>query len=477
MKNIFRKIGLLVIAFGMASCNSWLEVEPETDIAEDEMYKNTKGFYSVLNGVYYNIGVPELYGRHLSWGAADAWAGVYKLVDNVDEHKGFIAMRDFNYETKEVRSFSSSIWENGYRGIARANNLIEHIEQQDSMFFDNGQLEKNVLMGEALALRGFIHFDLLRVFAQVPLLEATGTYIPYVTKYPMIFNPAIPTNEVLEKIIGDLKTSKDLLATFDTLPGNMTYITNAEMRLTKSTMPKWGKFYAFRGTRLNYYAVTGLLARVYLYAGQYDLAMEQAMEIIRLIEEGTFRMTEGNNIASDPKMMDGVLFCLSYSKMVEGYANYSNGERATLYVEDPGLFDPNETSDDYDKREELLDHDVMVKYMEDRGKEAYTEYIPLIRLSEMCYIAAECYLRDDDVNNAVLMLNMVREARGGKVLESDLTTSVVMDKLVNDARKDFIGEGQILFMYKRLNKIYTSKGKVDAKGKLVLPKPTSESAI
>ncbi|WP_018336716.1 RagB/SusD family nutrient uptake outer membrane protein [Butyricimonas synergistica] len=477
MKNIFRKIGLLVIAFGMASCNAWLEVEPETDIAEDEMYKNTKGFYSVLNGIYYNIGEPELYGRHLSWGAMDAWAGVYTLTDNVDEHKGFIAMRDFNYDTKEVRSVGSSIWENGYRGIARANNLIEHIEQQDSTFFDNGQLEKNVLMGEALALRAFIHFDMLRVFAQAPLLDATGSYIPYVTQYPMIFNPAIPTNEVLEKIVKDLKMSKDLLATFDTLQGNKTFITNTEMRLTKSTMPDWGKFYAFRGTRLNYYAVTGLLARVYLYAGQYDLAMKQALEIVHLVENGTLRLTEGNNIASDPKMMDGVLFCLNYSKMVEGYANYSSGERATLYVEDPALFDPGEAADDYDKREDLLDHNIVVKYMEDRGKEAYTGYVPLIRLSEICYIAAECYLYVEDVEHAVQVLNMVRKARGGKALQVDLAAGVVMDKLVNDARKDLISEGQILFMFKRLNKIYTSKGKVDAKGKLVLPKPTSESAI
>lgn len=477
MKRIFRKIGLLAMILGILSCDSWLEVEPKTDIAEDEMYKNTKGFYSVLNGIYYNMGVPELYGRHLSWGAVDAWARTYKLADNVDEHKGFIAIRNFDYETKEVRSFSSSIWENGYRAIARANNLIEHIEQRDSMFFDNGQLEKNVLLGEALALRGFMHFDLLRVFGQAPALDASGAYIPYVTVYPMIFNPAQPTSEVLEKIIGDLKTSKNLLATFDTLPDNVKYITNAEMRLEKSTLPVWGKFYAYRGTRLNYYAVTGLLARVYLYAGQYDLAMEQAMEIVQLIEEGVFHLTEGNLIASDPKMANGILFCLNYSELVEGYDSYSNGERATLYVENPALFDPGDTDNDFDGRRELLDHDVMVKYMEGRGKEAYVEYIPLIRLSEVCYIAAECYLHDDDITNAILTLNMVREARGGKALDPNISASALMDKLVNDVRKDLIGEGQVLFMYKRLNTIYDSKGKVDAKGKLVLPKPTSESAI
>ena len=37
-----------------------------------------------------------------------------------------------------------------------------------------------------------------------------------------------------------------------------------------------------RGYRLNYYAITALLARVYLYAGNLDMAYDEAMKIIKV---------------------------------------------------------------------------------------------------------------------------------------------------------------------------------------------------
>ena len=39
-------------------------------------------------------------------------------------------------------------------------------------------------------------------------------------------------------------------------------------------------FFAFRGYRMNYYAITAILARVYFWNGEYELAYNEAKEVL-----------------------------------------------------------------------------------------------------------------------------------------------------------------------------------------------------
>lgn len=44
-----------------------------------------------------------------------------------------------------------------------------------------------MIWGEALALRAFIQFDMLRLFAASPAMNpGTTRYIPYISEYPVI---------------------------------------------------------------------------------------------------------------------------------------------------------------------------------------------------------------------------------------------------------------------------------------------------
>lgn len=53
-----------------------------------------------------------------------------------------------------------------------------------------------------------------------------------------------------------------------------------------------------------------------------------------------------------------------------------------------------------------------------------------------------------------------------------------MDVLVNDAQREFLGEGQTFFMFKRLMRTMKGREEVQATEKnMVLPLPESESAI
>ena len=104
--------------------------------------------------------------------------------------------------------------------------------------------------------------------------------------------------------------------------------------------------------------------------------------------------------------------------------------------------------------------------------------IPNIRISEAYYIAAEC-LYKTDMATAAADLTVVRTARGYETaLSETMTEEVFWETLTYEYRKEFIGEGQLIFFYKRTNRPITfSEGNFNHNGKLALPIPDSESAI
>lgn len=107
----------------------------------------------------------------------------------------------------------------------------------------------------------------------------------------------------------------------------------------------------------------------------------------------------------------------------------------------------------------------------------YAIFMSLIRLSEVYYIAAEC---EPELSDKYVWLNEMRERRGLPVLpvisEEDFMTRLRLEYL-----REFQGEGQIFFMYKRLfGSIITGENgydlnTYDAKEEnYVLPMPSKE---
>jgi hypothetical protein len=102
------------------------------------------------------------------------------------------------------------------------------------------------------------------------------------------------------------------------------------------------------------------------------------------------------------------------------------------------------------------------------GKNAYTplkfygvsnnnitkNYIPLMRIPEAYYIAAECMIKKStpDAAGALTLLNSVRQRRGITTDLTDATTSVIMNEIVKEYAKEFYCEGAMFFLYKRLGK-------------------------
>lgn len=106
--------------------------------------------------------------------------------------------------------------------------------------------------------------------------------------------------------------------------------------------------------------------------------------------------------------------------------------------------------------------------------------MPLMRKPEMYYYAAECYNNLNNPQKAVDALNAVRVARGilyEKNLPASLSKEEISREIQKEWQKEFAGEGQLFFYYKRLglNIPNASLGAGDAL--FVLPLPETEVEI
>ncbi|EJX08368.1 protein containing RagB/SusD domain protein [gut metagenome] len=105
--------------------------------------------------------------------------------------------------------------------------------------------------------------------------------------------------------------------------------------------------------------------------------------------------------------------------------------------------------------------------------------LPVIRTTEMRYIKAEILAKRGQFDKAYEILNQIRHNRN--MWNSDLQQQNTMDKflrdMVNDAQREFLSEGQLFYLYKRLNydvQIGNTKRKM-TKAEYMFPIPVNQN--
>uniref|UniRef100_UPI00248D92AB RagB/SusD family nutrient uptake outer membrane protein n=1 Tax=Hallella colorans TaxID=1703337 RepID=UPI00248D92AB len=106
--------------------------------------------------------------------------------------------------------------------------------------------------------------------------------------------------------------------------------------------------------------------------------------------------------------------------------------------------------------------------------------LPLLRTSELRYIVAECMARKGDFEGAYGLLNTMREHRGLNDYKLPTQTSwgTFVKDLVREGQREWISEGQLFYLYKRLNAgVKRDNGTVKplTKQESVLPIPAEET--
>lgn len=89
-----------------------------------------------------------------------------------------------------------------------------------------------------------------------------------------------------------------------------------------------------------------------------------------------------------------------------------------------------------------------------QSQKFYATFSSMMKLSEAYYIAAEVYGKPEsgltDLNKAWEYLNVIRQDRG--LSNASGNNNTLTDQITKEYIREFIGEGQIFFYFKRLNK-------------------------
>ncbi|MFB9056879.1 RagB/SusD family nutrient uptake outer membrane protein [Mariniflexile ostreae] len=256
------KIGLIILAMGLVSvsCASDLEEEVYSSFTGDNFYTNVASAELGLFGIYDVLATDDLYGRgyllyfHTGTDQERYWRQDRGLDDDL------LA----NYQIQENNAWVGEVWSAFYKGIYRANQVIERVTVlRDANAGISNPSSKEVsdlaaynnVLGDAYFLRGFMYFQLVKNWGDVPLRLTSNISLETLKA------ERSPKEEVFKQIEKDMTTAIGLLP---------------EAPNVKSA------------SRVSKGAAQGILTRIYLtWAGEpvrdvskYGKAVEQAWAVV-----------------------------------------------------------------------------------------------------------------------------------------------------------------------------------------------------
>jgi hypothetical protein len=92
------------------------------------------------------------------------------------------------------------------------------------------------------------------------------------------------------------------------------------------------------------------------------------------------------------------------------------------------------------------------KYNRMYYENATVRYINTMRYSGVCFAAAEAYARDEKPRQALQMVNRLLSAYGAQPLDDSLEGDALIDAILREKHKEFVGEGVRYFDLKRIGK-------------------------
>ncbi|QIL40508.1 RagB/SusD family nutrient uptake outer membrane protein [Pedobacter sp. HDW13] len=441
-----------VLLLTLNGCKKFLEMPLKDKVPQQALFNDEQGFTDALTGVYLGMDKPAsfagkgLYTQDLSVGMLSVLVNNYTnastsaLGDNL-----YANTYRYDYAQVGVKAEMALIWGGMYNNIANLNNLLGYVDAKKEVFSRD---HYNKVKGEALALRGLFHFDLARLFGQLPLTGMNEKAIPYVSNFTAKAAPFLTLNAVLDSCIADLNQAKNILAQADT-----SALQQGNLDL----------FSGYTQNHMNYWATKACLARIYLYKGDYANAMANAKEVIG---SNKFPLSTSNVALATASTRDRLfskelvfaLYSTNIGLINEGLFNVGGTTGVSLQLapaNKTALYGTTDWRLSWFDNNSAKAFNVPSKFFQNAGLPYPMQNImPVIRISEMYYVVAECANAMGDLATGLSYLNLARSARG----LTTLTTATVPDgialsaEITREYKREFIQEGQTFFYYKRLNK-------------------------
>lgn len=439
----------------LTSCNDWLDVKPIDKVLEDEMFESQKGFQTALNGVYIELNSNTLYGSNLSAGMVDVMAQYYKVKGNPDHVQSLYA--EYSYAQTSSKAKIDNIWRKSYQVIFNLNTIIETAKADTKVLNEEF---REIILGESYALRAMLHFDILRLFGPIYQLEADKESIPYQKGIEFKIENLLSAADVVKEILADITLAETHLANDPVLEKGATFEPDEDGSTRMS----------YRQQRMNLLATGALKARVHLWSGNTQEALAAAKGVINKTHEADPKLfpfsdyADITSTASPDRIFASEILFGHYNSQRSDIQRLLFTSALSEYViltmfpeRIEAMFD-----DDNDFRKKLW----KLENVDSREVHVFTKYadvapsgtdlnklrfdvmarniVPAFRISEMYLIAAESTSNNAE---AVAYINAVRNARNSLSIQF---TSEEKERVIgNEYLREFLGEGQMFYYYKR----------------------------
>lgn len=186
---------VLVIAFAI-SCNddAFLDKKPLDKLVTGNFYQTADGIQYAVNAIYAPLGEEGFNGKTI-WMIGDG-ASDDAQPNGVDPD--YIPIDEFTLASDNGRN--TDMWRIIYKMIALCNIVLENIEGNAAE-----QSVLNQAKGEALAIRAYGYFMLVRIYSDIPVI--LDGMAPSELEAPI----RTPADEIYRQIIADLTEAKDIL--------------------------------------------------------------------------------------------------------------------------------------------------------------------------------------------------------------------------------------------------------------------------
>lgn len=378
--------GTLLVVFTTSGCKKFLDIgAPKTELVSELVFKDEATAINALVSMY-----------------GEMMAGNNFVSDYASTYLGYAADEFLSNGSPQSPYYTNSLtagnnddfWSRAYKFIYNANLVREGTDR--STLADT---TKKQIKGETLFIRAFCHFYMVNLFGDIPYMTSTDYRVTNIAVRE-------PVTQVYDKILADLLEARNLVKA-DYLDGN-------------------NKPYTER-IRPNKAVCTALIARVYLYMGNWKKAEEEATTLIN------------NTAYSLPTDLKTVFLKNSAEtiwQLQPSSPTYTNGFLATNYIWDASfgynrpvltnnLFNACEPGD---KRQSdwmgtyasptAGNVHFSWKYKSKEQSAPSKEYFMVFRLAEQYLIRAEASAKLNNVADAVKDLNKLRDR--ARTLPTDL---------------------------------------------------------
>ncbi len=421
MKKLLNKfiITSLAASFIITGCSkSFTTKTPNDSILTSEALATPSDLVTALNGAYAEMRITSYYGRDFPV-IGDLMAdNTYVEIKNSNRY-----IPQYKYTVLVTDAVPGEIWPAVYTAILRVNNII------DSKVVGTGV---DATKAQAYAIRALSYFKLITYFASPYTTDSSALGVPLVLHYSPFDLPARSSvGTVYNQIVSDLTAAIPLAPDY-----------SSSVFLSK-------------------YAIEGLLAKVYLYMGDYQKAETTANDVIN--NSGFTLVTPANyagfwqdpGIKSDAvevmfEINEDVLTNNGFDDLGGIYNNgyqdiYCSSQLYNLYSATDvrtQILIPNSTTKSGAAA-------IIVNKYPNAGN-SDRDNPKVIRLAEVYLIGAEAAAKNADEPTALTLLNTLMANRDPSFAGYTDAGQALINDIVLERRKELAFEGDRFFDMNRL---------------------------